>query len=153
MTTTLIIIRHAKAADSHLYPDDGSRPLVEEGRQKHKELGNILKSKDIHPKVILSSPLLRAKQSAEILSEILGVPWKEERALSPIFDSDKILSLISKDETVIIVGHIPTLEIFTQQLTNANCLPLGLSKSSAVHLEFPEEIGYGKADFVGYYHG
>ena len=114
MTTTLIIIRHAKPADSHLYPDEGSRPLVEEGRQKQQELANILKSKDLHPKIILSSPLLRAKQSAEILSEILDSPWQEEGALSPIFNSDKILSLIPKDETVMIVGHVPTLEIFTQ---------------------------------------
>lgn len=154
MATTLIISRHAKPADPHEYNRDGIRPLVEEGRQKQRQLAVLLKEKGIKPDIILASPLIRAKQSAEILAEAFGIDWEEFNALGTNFDIAAVLkkmSRLEKDKTIILVGHIPTLEDLSRLLAGHDCLPLGLAKSGAVHLEFQDKIEPGKALFVDYY--
>ncbi|USN58442.1 MAG: histidine phosphatase family protein [Candidatus Peribacteria bacterium] len=60
---TLYIIRHAKSAFKGAGMEDFIRPLAERGEKNAKELGKILKRKEIIPDHIISSPAVRALQT------------------------------------------------------------------------------------------
>ena len=152
MTTTLLIIRHAKAAEGD-YPDDTLRPLHEEGKQVHRQMMEQLKQQGYAPNKILCSPYLRARQAAEIAAEILGGTVEENNALGAEFDAEEILKQIpppDTDQTLMLVGHEPTLSQLANALVGKICLPLGLSKSGTVVITFSKEIAFGQGSFETY---
>src|SRR5438552_12259523 len=62
------LVRHAIAADrGDAYPDDAKRPLTHKGVARMREVVEGLRDLGITVDVVLTSPLLRAKQTAEIL--------------------------------------------------------------------------------------
>ena len=75
MAVELYIVRHAIAAErGPEWPDDDKRPLTERGIDRFKEVVAGLVFLDVQIDVIFSSPLLRAQQTAEFLSD--GMPEK-----------------------------------------------------------------------------
>lgn len=155
MTTKLIVIRHA-APVSNGHADDALKTLSKEGRQAQRKLAEKLKAEGAIPKLILTSPLIRAVQSADILGEILQVPVQEEPALGEEFNEKVLLDHIPSpehEETLALVGHMPTLAAFVEKLVGKRVLPDGIGKSGAVILEFEDQIGWGKASYQGYLQG
>ena len=70
----LLVIRHAKAED-HGHPGgDGARALVAKGFEQSAKLGRLLKRVNRRPDVVLTSPLVRARQTAETLCEAAEMP-------------------------------------------------------------------------------
>ncbi|MBF2087951.1 MAG: phosphohistidine phosphatase SixA [Synechococcales cyanobacterium K44_A2020_017] len=67
MPHILYFIRHGIAADRSLYAQDSDRPLSEAGNQKTENIAQRLVSLGVTVDRILTSPLLRARQTAEIL--------------------------------------------------------------------------------------
>jgi phosphohistidine phosphatase len=65
----LFLIRHGIAAEPHEYATDSERPLTAEGIQKTRRVAERLKALDLEFDLIQTSPLVRAKQTAEILFE------------------------------------------------------------------------------------
>lgn len=66
----LYILRHAIAGDREsFYGPDSERPLMKEGVRKMKRIAKELRKLDLKFDVILSSPFLRAKRTAEIMAE------------------------------------------------------------------------------------
>ncbi len=82
----LYIVRHA-IAFPHGTPDmpDDERPLTEEGIQKMRQAAAGLRSLEYVPELILTSPLIRARQTADILLEEFGkgIQLKALPALAP----------------------------------------------------------------------
>ena len=82
----LYIVRHGIAV-SHGTPgvSDEGRALTEEGIEKMRQAAKGLRSLDFIPEVILSSPLLRARQTAEILLDVLDkkIEFEISPALAP----------------------------------------------------------------------
>lgn len=153
MTTRVVVIRHAKPLNGG-YADDSLRPLSDEGKETQKKLALLLKREGFTPTLILSSPLLRAKQSAEILADVFGTSYEEEPALGEAFDPEHILKLLShpkENATIFLVGHAPTLAEFVHAVVGSNVLPSGLSKSSAAIIDFDEAIAFSKGKFIRYY--
>ncbi len=71
----LILIRHGECEGGGTYVGRGSDvPLTDEGRNQIGKAGNILKEKEIRPKVIITSTLRRAVESGRLLAENLGIP-------------------------------------------------------------------------------
>ncbi len=69
----LVLLRHGKAENSH--PDgDFSRALVEKGRKQARRAAKLLKSAGMLPDIVLTSPLVRARQTAEEFSETAEIP-------------------------------------------------------------------------------
>ena len=66
----LFIIRHAWAAerDDAAYPDDSLRPLTDEGRNRFARMVEALVPRGLTPQLIVTSPMLRCLQTAEILA-------------------------------------------------------------------------------------
>jgi phosphohistidine phosphatase len=98
----LLIVRHAEAAPGE--PDE-LRRLTPAGRDQAQRLGLSLRAKGIEADAVLSSPLLRARETAQVLG--LGEPEVDER-LAPGASAAAILEAArGRGETVVVVGHQP----------------------------------------------
>ncbi|HET9674663.1 MAG TPA: phosphohistidine phosphatase SixA [Gaiellaceae bacterium] len=101
----LFIVRHAKAAGGE--PDD-VRPLTKEGRKQARDLGRRFAADGIHPGAILTSPLLRARETAEEIGRAVGVDPEPDERLAPGADADAVRAATAgRGEVVIVVGHQP----------------------------------------------
>lgn len=81
---TLIIVRHANALSGWeaRVNTDAERPLSPEGIQKAAQTAQALKARAIAPDIILTSPLLRAVQTADTISQTVGGPISKETVLN-----------------------------------------------------------------------
>ncbi|MGA8163617.1 MAG: histidine phosphatase family protein [Waddliaceae bacterium] len=152
MVTTVVAIRHAKPL-SEGYANDSLRPLSEEGKIIQKNVLERLKAQGIQPTKLFSSPLLRARQTAQLVTDLFGIPSEDEPALGNAFDSKVLLqklSLAEGDETIFLIGHAPTLTDFVNQLVGKAVLPNGMDKSSAAIVAFDGKIEYGRGQFLHY---
>jgi phosphohistidine phosphatase len=123
----IYLIRHSNAVDHGTpgYEDDSLRPLTENGRDKMKKIASALKKLDVKPDLIVSSPYVRAKQTAEILAKVLK--YKPELtfsdALVPTGNADNIIGEINEKYSVdelVLVGHEPCFSILIGTLTAGN---------------------------------
>jgi len=123
----IYLIRHSNAVDPGTpgYEDDSTRPLTEKGRDKMKDIASALKGLDLQPDIIVSSPYVRAQQTAEILAKVLK--YKKELAFSdalvPMGNADNIIGEINEKYAVdelVLVGHEPCLSTLISTLTAGN---------------------------------
>ncbi len=111
-------MRHATAADPG-GSSDALRPLTEQGRQEAREAGKALRERGTEIAVVLSSPRLRARETAELVVEGLrrkvGIEVRE--ALSCGATSATYLREIRAQEgPVLLVAHNPEMSAFASQL-------------------------------------
>lgn len=98
----LLLVRHAEAATGE--PDE-LRPLTPHGREQAHELGARLRDEGLVPDAVLSSPLLRARETAAALE--LGVPVVEERLAPGATPAGVREAASGRGDTVLVVGHQP----------------------------------------------
>jgi phosphohistidine phosphatase len=98
----LLIVRHAEAAPGD--PDE-LRPLTAEGREHARALGEKLRNEGFVADMVLTSPLLRARETAAALA--LG-ETEVDRRLAPGASPDDVRNAATgRGETVVVVGHQP----------------------------------------------
>jgi phosphohistidine phosphatase len=98
----LVLIRHADAAPGS--PDE-LRALTPEGHEQSRRLGEQLRADGIEPDAVLSSPLLRARETAGDLG--FGAPEPLDE-LAPGATADDVRAAVAdRGETVVVVGHQP----------------------------------------------
>lgn len=100
---------------------DADRPLTEEGRVQARDVAKGLKRLNVSPDAILSSPYLRAAQTAEEVVRILksGTPVKtleELRAEAPPSETSKALADFAACEQILCVGHEPHVSAWLAHL-------------------------------------
>jgi phosphohistidine phosphatase len=100
----LYLVRHAEAADGE--PDD-LRPLTAAGREQARSLGARLRREGVRPDAILTSPLLRARETGELLARELGVRALPDERLAPGATAAAVAEAARRWETVVAVGHQP----------------------------------------------
>ena len=101
----LLIVRHARAAEGS--PDE-LRPLTESGREDARALGKQLAADGVRPDAILTSPLLRAGQTADEIGRAVGVEPEPDDRLAPGAEPDDVRAAIAgRGEIVMVVGHQP----------------------------------------------
>jgi phosphohistidine phosphatase len=101
----LVIVRHAEAASGD--PDE-LRPLTAEGRQTARALGRQLAREGVHPDAVLTSPLLRARETAEELARPVGLDPEPDERLAPGATADGVrAAALDRGDTVVVVGHQP----------------------------------------------
>lgn len=115
----IYVFRHGEAETKAESPEksDASRRLTSKGREQVKSVCEAAKKLGASPSVIISSPLVRAKQTAEIARETLNpkADLKIDNCLEPESNVDEIyktLSKIKKNEEVVLVTHLPILGNF-----------------------------------------
>ncbi len=141
---TLYIIRHGLAGDSGTYANDDERPLTEEGRQKTRQVAKRLVTLGLQFDLILSSPLIRARQTAEILlDEGLGQELQEVAYLSPDGDIANWLNWFQswnpgKNSSFALVGHEPNLSAWAELLAWGEAKgAIELKKAGVIGLSLP----------------
>jgi phosphohistidine phosphatase len=101
----LYLVRHAEAADGE--PDE-LRPLTAEGRRAARELGERLAADGVRPDAVLTSPLLRARQTGAELARAVGVEPEPDERLAPGATADDVKAAAAgRGDTVVVVGHQP----------------------------------------------
>ncbi len=98
----LLIVRHAEAEPGE--PDE-LRTLTSAGRKQARELGRRLREQGFEPDAVVSSPLLRARETARALG--LGEPAVDERLAPGATPLDVRDAAAGRGETVLLVGHQP----------------------------------------------
>ncbi len=133
----VLFIRHATAEPAR-ENGDAARELTDAGREESRNTARALKVIDCVPQTVLTSPLTRARQTAEIVAETCGLNGpKEEEALSPPGNpealADHVLRLMDeKLDVVAVVGHAPSLDHCLAYLTAAaDDIGTSLSKAGA----------------------
>ena len=98
----LVLVRHAEAAPGS--PDE-LRTLTADGQDQARELGERLRVEGIEPDAVLTSPLLRARETGAALG--FGEPEAVD-ALAPGATAEDVRdAVVGRGETVIVVGHQP----------------------------------------------
>ncbi len=101
----LVLVRHAEAAPGE--PDE-LRPLTPGGREAARALGEQLAADDVRPDAVLTSPLLRARETGAELARALAVPVEPDERLAPGATAESVLQLVrGRGDTVVVVGHQP----------------------------------------------
>jgi len=121
----LYLVRHAIAEALTNQEDDSLRPLTEKGCEKMKRIAQALKELGVQPDLIVSSPYVRASQTASILAKELN--YKEELAyndfLVPMAEPDDMIGEINEKISVdelMLVGHEPNLSSLVSVLLAGN---------------------------------
>jgi phosphohistidine phosphatase len=136
----LWLLRHAEAAEGH--PDD-QRPLTDRGMRQAADAGLALARLGVHLDACLTSPKLRALQTAQLVCEPLGVSVTVEPMLSgEPFD---IQALTAGLDDVLLVGHDPSFSLTLHDLTGAQSRLrkgglAGIAKGELMTLMRPAEL-------------
>jgi phosphohistidine phosphatase len=128
----LWLLRHAEARDGK--PDD-ERPLTERGEEQARSAGLAMARLGVTLDACLTSPKLRARQTAELACEPLGVQVTIEPALAgEPFDPGEVAAGL---EDVLLVGHDPSFSLALHDMTGAQAR---LSKGGLAGVEKGELI-------------
>lgn len=117
----LYLLRHGKADWPNWDQPDDERPLTKEGKKEVAAVAKLLARLEITP-VILTSPLPRASQTAEIAGKHLNAKVRVEPLLRPGFDSTRLAKILKTlpGKSLMVVGHEPDFTRTIFQLTGAN---------------------------------
>jgi phosphohistidine phosphatase SixA len=109
----LFLVRHAEAAPGD--PDE-LRPLTPAGRAVARDLGERLAPE--HPDAVVSSPLLRARETAEQIARAAGLTAEADDRLAPGATAEDLRAAVAeRGDTVVAVGHQPDCSAIVLTLT------------------------------------
>ena len=142
----LIILRHGKAENSSM-DGDFSRALVDKGREQARRAGERLKSAGVLPDIVLTSPLLRARQTADEFCQAAGMPgpviqgWLAS-GMSPDM-AIRELAAFRDFKRVAIVGHEPDLSQLIEWILGATSRSIEVKKGTIACLRFAPPARHG----------
>jgi phosphohistidine phosphatase len=118
----LYLVRHAQAAPGE--PDE-LRPLTREGREQARALGERLRDENARPDALLTSPLLRARETGGELARALEIEAEPDERLAPGASVEDVRAAIEgRGERVVVVGHQPDCGEIAAALTGGGPEPL-----------------------------
>lgn len=140
----LWVLRHAIAIsrDDPECPADPLRALTEKGRRRQERAAQGLLRLGIAPERIISSPYVRARETAEIVADALGFPREaieESSALEPGEDPRGILVELRADPSspTLVCGHAPHVDRLVARVVGAAHPITELKKGGVACLELP----------------
>jgi phosphohistidine phosphatase len=148
----LYLVRHAHALplEAPGIETDGDRPLSDEGKEQIVALAQALLRTSVRFDRVLSSPLARARQTAEGLAQRMGVSADSIEAVQPLEpggSAKKIARLLRKMKAahIALVGHEPDLSSLTSWLIGSKRAQLDLAKAgvACVVCDGPPRKGAG----------
>jgi phosphohistidine phosphatase len=135
----LLLVPHAGARDPAQWPDDRDRPLTDKGRKVQDDVSRFLRKRDLAPTLVLTSPWVRAAQTAAILVESarVGQPPVPCEALADDPDLEQLQECVgtqSPEAIVALVGHSPWMEELASILLcgSASCIRIDFPKSGVM---------------------
>ena len=142
----LYVMRHGLAVTraNVRFSDDARRPLVPEGKEKMRDIARGLNRIGFDVDWIVSSPLVRAVETAGIVAESLaaGVPVDVCEAMRPGGSPEDVIAFLAKHPShtrVLVVGHEPDLSELVARLIGAGShTNLGLKKGGCCMISFDD---------------
>lgn len=122
----LYILRHGLAIERGTpgYKKDSDRPLTAKGKRRMWQIAEAMEAMELNFDIVLSSPYLRTKQTAEIVAETFELRKKLAltKALTPDGNPKMLVEQINrlKVKDVLLVGHEPYLSQFVGLLISGN---------------------------------
>ncbi|HYS10806.1 MAG TPA: phosphohistidine phosphatase SixA [Myxococcales bacterium] len=147
----IYLVRHGIAEDGGEGTRDGSRALTDKGRRRFRKAARAFGRLGRKLDLILTSPLVRAVQTAEILAgetRYGTVAVLEE--LDPKFDAEAVREAVAKraekNKTVALVGHEPQLSLVLAGLSGVPQADLDFKKGAIVRIDVESVAGGKPAD-------
>ena len=141
------LLRHAHAGDAFEWiGDDDLRPLTRKGRKQSERLGAFLEAHGIRPDVSVSSPLVRARQTAEIVAEALGMTIRTDRRLGSGFGQRELWAVLDEagGREVMLVGHDPDFSSLLSYLLDA--AGVHMRKGALATVDLQTRLGDGEGE-------
>ena len=137
----LYLLRHGIAEDHGSRPDD-ERELTEEGKEKTRSIMDAVKKMKLFaPDLVISSPLIRAKQTAEIAMESFakGAQFELDDAVKSGAEVTDTMALVvkwsKKYQHIMLVGHEPHLSSFGSALLGSPTPVIEMKKAALAKFE------------------
>lgn len=135
----IFLVRHAEAVERSEDIDDVVRWITKKGRKAMQKISSRLYRKRVRPDLIITSPLTRAVQTAELLMAVVGgrAELIADSGLAPEASVDQLIALItsrSKLASIMLVGHEPLLSQAAAMLLGREGVA-GLAKGCCLCLE------------------
>lgn len=140
-TLELYLIRHGIAADrGDDYPDDSKRPLTAKGLAALKKEASALAQLGVDFDQIITSPLVRTRQTAEVFSQVLSStpPVALSDSLAPAGAPAAVFQELARHmrkERIALVGHEPNIGELAARLIGAR-VPLDFKKGAICRIDF-----------------
>jgi phosphohistidine phosphatase len=148
----VLIVRHAAAAAREEWKlSDSWRPISDKGRRRFRGVVDALSDGDSLPDAILTSPLVRAVQTAEMLATTRGFRGEVEilSVLAPGHSArEAVVAVRARGEgCVAIVGHEPQVSAIAAEVLGAP-LPIPFKKGMILAVEIGDDGAWGEVRFA-----
>jgi phosphohistidine phosphatase SixA len=146
------ICRHAWAGErgDPQWPDDSLRELTPEGIERYEKVVKALAKRGFAPTQIATSPYVRCRQTAEIITKNVdgGPPIEELDALEPGSELEPLLEWSRKhgDANVAWVGHSPDVERFAAGLIGDRVASVRFAKGAIAAIGFESDMAAGNGE-------
>jgi phosphohistidine phosphatase len=139
----LYFLRHGEADWPDWNKSDDERPLTKRGKKQMREVAKFLDRLNVRPNLVVTSPLPRATQTAEIAADYLKAKLRKDELLAPGFGMSELRTVLKRHhaKALMLVGHEPDFTTVISGLTGAS---LKLSKAGVALLDVNPEFEEGK---------
>ena len=150
----IFLVRHAwagQSGDPH-FPDDALRPLTDKGAKRFRRMAKKLVKRNFNPAAVAASPLVRARETADILAEVC--PCRPQVSvlddLAPGGQLEPLLHWTRQQAPgdVAWVGHAPDMGELAAQLIGPRGAQISFEKGAVAALCFPGPTAAGAGELV-----
>lgn len=136
----LYLFRHGIAEDGRAGSSDSERQLTDEGRKKAAEVAKVARKSGVEPSLIMTSPYIRARQTARIAAEEMEYQGQivAIESLVPNGSPEAVWADIrdySDAESVLLAGHEPLMSRLVAFFLNAPSLKVEMKKAAMVRID------------------
>ena len=143
--TTLVLMRHGVAEEDH--PEgDTARRLTPEGLERAGLAAEGLVALGMRPDLVLTSPLVRCRQTAELVAGAAGCPVEDDPRLAPGTSASDLLDLVLEHPdaaTIVACTHQPGLTYALADLTGCGHVGFKRPGAAVIEIEAPR-LGAGR---------
>ena len=139
----LYFLRHGEADWPNWKKSDDERPLTDFGKKEMRDVAKFLARLNVSLNLIVTSPLPRASQTAEIAADYLKAKVRKDELLAPGFGMSELQTVLKRHhaKALMLVGHEPDFTTVIAGLTGAS---LKLSKGGVALIDVKPDSEEGK---------
>jgi phosphohistidine phosphatase len=139
----LYFLRHGEADWPGWTKPDDERPLTDFGKKEVRQVAKFLDHLKVKPDLIVSSPLPRALQTAEVAAEQLKINLRQDEALEPGFGISGLSAVLKRhgSKVLMLVGHEPDFSSVISALTGGF---IKMSKAGVALIDIDPETEKGR---------
>jgi phosphohistidine phosphatase len=146
----LFLVRHGEAEKISFSVKDYERKLTDEGRSKIISTARLWKALIICPDKILSSPLVRSLQTAEMIREIFDYPERVlvDNNLAPGCKTSDLIEIVNFTDVqnIMLIGHEPDISNHISNLISNNPVSVRIHPFTIAKISFDRQVKFSKGN-------